>query len=54
VPKTNGLQRGCYCLNDPYAMWQRLRNGCLDNQVSGVAKRTIGLNNLTVGVRVSN
>jgi hypothetical protein len=26
----------------------------LDDQVSGVAKRTIGLNNLTVGVKVSN
>jgi hypothetical protein len=35
-------------------MWQRLRNGWLDDQVSGVAKRTIGLNSLTVGVRVSN
>jgi hypothetical protein len=54
VRKTNGLQRGCYYLNDPYPTWQRLRNGRLDDQVSGVAKRTIGLNSLTVGVRVSN
>jgi hypothetical protein len=54
VRKTNGLQRGCYCLNDPHPMWQKLRNGWLDDHVSGVAKRTIGLNSLTVGVRVSN
>ena len=31
---------------------QRLRNGGLNNQVGGVAKRTIGLNRLAVRVRM--
>ncbi len=31
---------------------QRLRSGWLNDQVGGVAKRTIGLNRLAIGVRV--
>jgi hypothetical protein len=38
--------------DDSDCAWQRLRNGWLNDQVGGVAKRTVGLNCLPVCVRV--
>jgi hypothetical protein len=48
------LQRGCYCRYDIYGMRQRLRNDWLNDDVGSVTKSTIGLNCLTVHMRVSN
>ena len=52
VLSANRLWRGCCRLNDPYAMWQRLRNGWLDDNVRSMAKRAIRADRLTVGVYV--
>jgi hypothetical protein len=54
APGTNRLQGGRYCRHNPNGARQRLRNGWLDDQMSCVAKGTIGLNRLILGVRVRN
>ena len=48
------MLRGWYCRYDIYGMRQRLRNEWLNDNVGSVAKGTIGLNCLTVGMRVPN
>jgi hypothetical protein len=54
VLRTNRLQRGWYCRYDIYGMRQRLRNDWLNDNVGSVAKGTIGLKYLTVGMHVPN
>jgi hypothetical protein len=49
---TNRLQDSRYARHNKDSTRQRLRNGRLNDQVGGVAKRTIGLNRLAVRVRV--
>jgi hypothetical protein len=54
VPRTNRLQCRCDCRYDQHNMRQGLRNGWLNDYVSSVAKCTVGLNSLTVGVDMPN
>jgi hypothetical protein len=49
---TYRLQGSRYPGHDKDSARQRLRNGWLNDQVSDVAKRAIGLDRLSVGVRV--
>ncbi|MGB8537145.1 MAG: hypothetical protein WCD57_12065 [Acidobacteriaceae bacterium] len=50
---TNWLRRNGYFRNHTHDMRQRLRNERLHDQVSRMAKGTIGLHGLTGSVRVS-
>ena len=50
--RTNRLQGSRYARHNEDCMRQRLRNRRLNDQVGGVAKRTIGLDRLAVRVRV--
>ncbi len=50
----NRLKSSRYRLHHPDRMRQRLRNGWLNDYVGSMAKRTIGLNRLTVSVRMRN
>jgi hypothetical protein len=43
-----------YPRHNPDRKRQRLRNGRLNDYVGGMAKRAIGLNRLTVSVRMTN
>ncbi len=52
--RTNCLSGGGYCRYDIYGMPQRLRKDWLNDDVGSMAKGTIGLNCLTVGMRVPN
>ena len=49
---TNRLRGSRYPCRDKDSARQRMGNGWLNDQVGGVAKRTIGLNRLAVRVRV--
>jgi len=50
----NRLQNSPYRRHDPDRTRQSLRNGWLNDYVGSMAKRTIGLNRLTICVRVPN
>ena len=50
----NRLQNSRYRRHDPDRTRQSLRNGWLNDYVGGLAKRAIGLNRLTVSVRMPN
>ena len=50
---TNWLRRDGYCRCDAHDMRQRQRNERLHDDVGRMAKGTIGLQRLTVSVRVS-
>jgi hypothetical protein len=50
----NRLQNSRYRRHDPDRARQRLRNGWLNDYVGSMAKRTIGLNSLTVSVGMPN
>ena len=52
MPETNGLRRNGYCRHDTHDMRQRLRNERLNDYVGRMAKGTIGVQCLTVNVRV--
>ena len=51
---TNRLQGSRYARHNEDCMRQRLRNRRLNDQVGGVAKRTIGSDRLAVRVRVGD
>jgi hypothetical protein len=50
----NQLQNCRYCRHDPDRTRQSLRNGRLNDYVGSMAKRTIGLNRLTICVCMPN
>jgi hypothetical protein len=54
VPRANRLLRGWYCRYGIYGMRQMPRYDRLNDDVGSMAKGTIGLNSLTVGMRVPN
>ena len=54
MPTTNRLLRGWYCRYNIYGIRQMPRYDWLNDDVGGVAKGTIGLNCLTVHMRVPN